>query len=74
MVTKTMVDKKLHIRLENGTVSGKTALKNVNLTNVKLDASDEDMYEAAKAYSTLSALPLDSIRLTDLYDVTSDTE
>ena len=75
MMNKSMIDKKLNIRLENGTTStGKTAVKTVSFSNVKLDASDEDMFAAGNAYATLVTLPLESVRMTDLYELTSDGE
>ncbi|HBK27221.1 MAG TPA: hypothetical protein DDY92_01425, partial [Dialister sp.] len=40
MTTKSMIDKKLNIRFENGTTaSGKMAIKTTNLSNVKLNAT-----------------------------------
>ena len=73
MTTKSMIDKKLNIRFENGTtVSGKTSIKTTNLSNVKLDATDEDMMEAGTAYASLTSLTLDGVRMTDVYDLASD--
>ncbi len=75
MATKSMIDKKLNIRFENGTsASGKTAIKTVNLSNVKLAASDDDMMEAGSAYASLTSLPLSGVRMTDVYELTADGE
>ena len=75
MTTKSMIDKKLNIRFENGTTaSGKTAIKATNLSNVKLDATDDDMVEAGTAYASLTSLTLDGVRMTDVYDLTTDGE
>ena len=73
MTTKSMIDKKLNIRFENGTTaSGKTAIKTINISNVKLAAADEDMQEAGNAYASLTSLTLDGVRMTDVYDLTSE--
>ena len=73
MTTKSMIDKKLNIRFENGTTaSGKTAIKTINISNVKLAAADEDMQEAGNAYASLTSLTLDCVRMTDVYDLTSE--
>ena len=73
MTTKSMIDKKLNIRFENGTTaSGKTAIKTTNLSNVKLNATDEDMLEAGTAYASLTSLILDGVRMTDVYDLTNE--
>lgn len=75
MVTKTITDKKLHVRFDNGTTaSGAKSVKAVNLTHVKLTASDADMYAAGAAYAALTDRTLDSFRMTDLYDLTEDGE
>ena len=75
MTTKSMIDKKLNIRFENGTnASGKTLVKTTNLSNVKLNATDEDMLEAGNAYASLTSLTLDGVRMTDVYDLVADGE
>ncbi len=75
MTTKSMIDKKLNIRFENGTnASGKTLVKTTNLSNVKLNATDEDMLEAGNAYASLTSLTLDGVRMTDVYDLAADGE
>ena len=75
MTTKFMIDKKLNIRFENGTTaSGKMAIKTTNLSNVKLNATDDEMMEAGTAYASLTSLSLDGVRMTDVYDLTSDGE
>ncbi len=73
MTTKSMIDKKLNIRFENGTTaSGKTAIKTINISNVKFAAADEDMLEAGNAYASLTSLTLDGVRMTDVYDLTNE--
>ena len=75
MTTKSMIDKKLNIRFENGTnASGKTLVKTTNLSNVKLNATDEDMLEAGNAYASLTSFTLDGVRMTDVYDLAADGE
>ena len=73
MATKSMIDKKLNIRFENGTTaSGKASVKTTNLSNVKLDATDDDMMEAGSAYASLTSLTLDGVRMTDVYELTTE--
>ena len=60
---KTLKGIKLQIRVENGsTSSGTTKLKNLNFNKIKLTATDDQLYEAAKAISELQTLPLSDIR------------
>ena len=73
MTTKSMIDKKLNIRFENGTTaSGKASVKTTNLSNVKLDATDDDMMKAGTAYASLTSLTLDGVRMTDVYELTTE--
>lgn len=73
MATKSMIDKKLNIRVENGTTaSGKASVKTTNLSNVKLDATDDDMMETGSAYASLTSLTLDGVRMTDVYELTTE--
>ena len=73
MITKSMIDKKLNIRFENGTFSmGKTAIQTINLSNVKLDAADADMMAAGTACASLRSLALDSVRMTYVYELTAE--
>lgn len=73
MTIKSMIDKKLNIRFENGTTaSGKASVKTTNLSNVKLDATDDDMMEAGSAYASLTSLTLDGERMTDVYELTTE--
>ena len=73
MTTKSMIDKKLNIRFENGTTStGKTAIQTINLSNVKLTAADDDMMEAGAAYASLSSLTLEGVRMTDVYELNAE--
>ncbi len=73
MTTKSMIDKKLNIRFENGvTSSGKTAIQTISFSNVKLNASDEEMMDAGSAYAALTSLTLDGVRMTDVYDLNQE--
>lgn len=73
MTTKSMIDKKLNIRFENGTSStGKTAVQTVNISNVKLGAADDDMMAAGTAYASLTSRTLDGVRMTDVYELTAE--
>ena len=43
-VKKTVSDVKLQVRLNNGTTSGgNIAIKNINLNNLKLDATEQQL-------------------------------
>ena len=71
--TKSMIDKKLQVRFENGVTStGKAAVKTYSFSNVKLNASDEDMMDAGNAYAALTSLTLDGVRMTDVYELTAE--
>ena len=70
-VEKTRFDTKLVIRLEDGTTSsGGTAEKKLNYSQVKVDATDEELYAAGKVISEWQSRPLTGIRLVETYDVT----
>lgn len=68
---KNRFDTKLVVRVENGTTStGATAIKALNYSQVKVNASDEELYAAGKVIADLQARPLSGIRLVETYDVT----
>lgn len=58
-VKKTVSDVKLQVRLNNGTTSGgNIAIKNINLNNLKLDATEQQLIDAGNAVAALVSLPL----------------
>lgn len=69
-MNKTINDVKLQIRYVNGvTTSGASAIKSVNYTKIKTDADDAALYAAGQAIASLQSLPLDGIRVVDVYDL-----
>ena len=70
-IEKSRYDTKLVIRVEDGTTSsGTAAIKNLNYSQVKVNATDEELYTAGKAIAELQSKPLSGIRLVEYYDVT----
>lgn len=70
-IEKSRYDTKLVIRVEDGTTSsGAAAVKNLNYSQVKVNANDEELYTAGKAIADLQSKPLSGIRLVEYYDVT----
>ena len=73
MATKEIYDVKLQVRVENGSsTSGKTAYKNINVTQVKLGATDDELLAAGQAIGNLQANPLSGVRLVNSYDLTDN--
>mgnify|MGYP002517827882 CR=1 FL=1 len=73
MATKEIYDVKLQVRVENGSsTSGKTAYKNINVTQVKLGATDDELLAAGQAIGNLQANPLSGVRLVNSYDLSGD--
>lgn len=69
-MNKTINDVKLQIRYVNGlTTSGTNAIKTVNYTKIKTDADDASIYAAGQAIASLQSLPLDGIRIVDVYEL-----
>lgn len=57
-VKKTVSDVKLQVRLNNGTTSGgNIAIKNINLNNLKLDATEQQLIDAGNAVAALVSSP-----------------
>ena len=72
-IEKSRYDTKLVIRVENGTTSsGAAAVKNLNYSQVKVNASDEELYNAGKAVSELQSKALSGIRIVEYYDVSEN--
>lgn len=60
---KTISDVKLQVRFNNGTTaSGAVAVKSLNLSQIRLDATDAQLLEAGTALASLSALTLNGVR------------
>ena len=73
MATKEIYDVKLQVRVENGSsTSGKTAYKNINVTQVKLGATDDELLAAGQAIGNLQANPLSGVRLVNSYDLSDN--
>ena len=73
MATKDIYDVKLQVRVENGsTTSGKTAYKNINVPQVKLTATDDELLAAGQAIGNLQDNPLAGVRLVNSYDLTDN--
>lgn len=72
-IEKSRYDTKLVIRVEDGTTSsGAVAVKNLNYSQVKVNASDEELYNAGKAVSELQSKALSGIRIVEYYDVSEN--
>lgn len=70
-IEKSRYDTKLVIRVEDGTTSsGAAAIKNLNYSQVKVNATDEELYNAGKVISELQSKTLSGIRVVEYYDVT----
>lgn len=68
---KSIYDVKLQVRVENGTTSGgATAYKNINFSQIKLGASDEELLSAGQGIANLQANPLAEVRLINSYSLT----
>lgn len=68
--TKKLYDIKLQVRVENGTTTtGTKALKSLNLNQIKLDATAEQLLAAGEAVAHLQSQTLSGIRVIDSYDL-----
>lgn len=71
-ISKKVSDVKLQFRFENGTNSyGQTKYKTVSLSNIKLNASDEQLFDAGTAYAGLTAQVLGGLSRVDVSDLVS---
>ena len=67
---KAISDVKLQVRFNNGTTAaGKAAVKMVTLSQVKLDATDQQLLDAGNALAGLSSLTLNGVRRVDTGDL-----
>ena len=67
---KAISDVKLQVRFNNGaTAGGKAAVKTVTLSQVKLDATDQQLLDAGNALAGLSSLTLNGVRRVDTGDL-----
>lgn len=56
----------LQVRLNDGTTSsGKEKIRTVSFSNVKLSATDQQLYDAGAAVASLLASPLSGLRRVD---------
>lgn len=68
--TKKLYDIKLQVRVENGTTTtGVKALKSLNLNQIKLDATADQLLAAGEAVAHLQSQTLSGIRVIDSYDL-----
>ena len=67
---KAISDVKLQVRFNNGTTAaGKAAVKTVTLSQVKLDATDQQLLDAGNALAGFSSLTLNGVRRVDTGDL-----
>lgn len=72
---KNKTDSKMMIRVENGTSStGATVIKNLSYSQIRVEATDDELMAAGKAIADLQTKPLSGIRLVETYDVTAEGE
>lgn len=65
--TKSKIDNKMLIRVENGTTSsGAKAIKSLSYSQLRVDSTDDELMAAGD----LQTKPLSGIRLVETYDVT----
>lgn len=68
--TKKLYDIKFQVRVENGTTTtGAKALKSLNLNQIKLDATADQLLAAGEAVAHLQSQTLSGIRVIDSYDL-----
>lgn len=59
--------------INNGTTSGgNIAIKNINLNNLKLDATEQQLIDAGNAVAALVSLPLVGVRRIEDGDLTNE--
>lgn len=67
---KIITDIKLQVRVENGTTTtGATTLKNINLNQIKLEATADQLLLAGQGLANLQASTLSTIRVIDTYEL-----
>jgi biotin operon repressor len=70
-VNKSRTDTKLMVRVKNGTsTSGAEVTKNLSYSQVKVNASDDELFAAGTAIADLQSKILNGIRIVETYDVT----
>lgn len=70
-ISKATKGIKLQVRVENGSnASGSAKLQNLNITKIKLTATDDQLYAAGLALSELQSLPLSDIRTVSTQELT----
>lgn len=69
-VLKALTDLKLQVSVLDGTTaSGKAKSKNLNYSNIRLDATDEQLMAAGKAICGLTEYTLNGIHRIDTNDL-----
>ncbi len=67
---KIITNIKLQVRVDNGTTTtGAVTLKNINLNQIKLEATDDQILLAGQGVANLQASSLSGIRLINTYDL-----
>lgn len=70
-VQKALTDLKLQVRVVDGTsASGKDKIKSLNYSNIKLDATDDQLMDAGKVICGLTGFTLNGMRRIDTNDLT----
>ena len=72
-VKKAMTDLKLQIRVEDGLTSAETAkIKRLSYSNIKLDATDQELMDAGKAIVGITNYLLSGIRCVQTHDMVDE--
>lgn len=67
---KIITDLKLQVRVENGnSASGAVTIKSINLNQIKLEATADELLLAGQGLANLQANNLSGIRIIDTYDL-----
>ncbi len=70
-VSRKLVSLKLQVRVEDLS-SGKAEIKNVNVSRIKLTATDAQLLEAGNALADLQSLGLSGVRTINTGDLLED--
>ena len=69
-VAKELTDLKLQIRVADGTTSaGAAKIKSLSYSNIKLDATDQELMDAGKAIVGITNYLLSGIRCVQTHDM-----
>lgn len=72
-VAKELTDLKLQIRVADGTTSaGAAKIKSLSYSNIKLDATDQELMDAGKAIVGITNYLLSGIRCVQTHDMVDE--